>query len=142
MWSVTNFNDEAVKEICGACGSPVAKRSYSYIRRMKYVAGSDYEKKVLCRVYYEDGVPIAFFFANRCKTHVRLIEIAVRNEYQGKGIGKKTLYCLLSLMREDNLFTLTLRTPIKESAPGFWLAMGAKIMDVKGEDYEMELKIS
>ena len=30
---------------------------------------------------------------------------------------------------------------MKENAQFFWLKQGARIMDVKGEDYEMEIKI-
>lgn len=137
MWNETDYNDKAVKEICYNCGSKTAKQSYNFFRRMDYITGS----KVWSKVWSKDGVPVAFFYASRCKDHVRLIEIAVRSDYQGKGIGRKLLFRLLRQMKECELDTLTFRTPINEDAQYFWLKMGAKIIDVKGSDYEMELKI-
>lgn len=44
-------------------------------------------------------------------------------------------------MKQAGLYKLTFRTPIVEEAQGFWLHIGARIIDVKGEDYEMELTI-
>lgn len=46
------YNDEAVKDICYNCGSPVAKRSYNYFRRLHLgarivdVKGADYEMEL------------------------------------------------------------------------------------------------
>lgn len=34
-----DYNDAAVKDICYNCGSPVAKQSYNYFRRLDYVTG-------------------------------------------------------------------------------------------------------
>lgn len=137
MWTESDYNDLAIKEICYNCGSRVAKDSYNFFRRMIFVGGS----KVWSKVWSKDGVPIAFFFANRSKDHVRLIEIAVKEDYKRQGIGKRMLSRLLGLMKEEGIDTLTFRTPIKEPAQYFWLKMGARIVDIKGEDYEMELKI-
>lgn len=44
-------------------------------------------------------------------------------------------------MAEAGVDTLTFRTSMYEDAQHFWLKQGAKIMDVKGDDYEMQLKI-
>lgn len=137
MWSETEYRDEAVREICYNCGSPTARKSYNFFRRLSYVAGS----KVWSKVWSKGNTPIAFYYAHRCKDHIRLIEIAVREDYQRQGLGRKLLYSLLSRMREEGQDTLTFRTPIDEEAQSFWLKMGARIMDVKGEDYEMQLKI-
>ena len=137
MWNEQNYNDELIKDICYNCGSKTAKQSYNFFKRMNYVTGG----KVWSKVWSKDGFPIAFYYANRCKDHVRLIEIAVRSEYQGKGIGRKLLSRLLQQMKESGIDTLTFRTPINEDAQYFWLKMGAKIIDVKGNDYEMKLKI-
>lgn len=137
MWMESEYDDKLVKEICYNCGSKTAKQSYNFFRRMNYVTGG----KVWSKVWSKDGKPVAFYYASRCKDHVRLIEIAVRIEYQGQGIGRKLLFRLLRQMKENSIETLTFRTPINENAHSFWLKMGAKIIDVKGKDYEMELKI-
>lgn len=137
MYRVTGYDDKAVKDICYHCGSKVAKKSYNYFRRIDYVTGS----KVWSKVWSKGDTPIAFYYASRCRDHVRLIEIAVREEYHKRGIGRMVLLDLLSHMKQAGLYKLTFRTPIVEEAQGFWLHIGARIMDVKGEDYEMELTI-
>lgn len=137
MWKVTGYEDSAVKEICYNCGSSVAKQSYNYFRRMNYVTGG----KVWSKVWSKEGEPVAFYYASRCRDHVRLIEIAVRSEYKRKGVGKMALFDLLSTMKQAGLYKLTFRTPIAEDAKDFWLHIGAVIVDVKGNDYEMELTI-
>lgn len=137
MYRITQYQDKAVKEICYGCDSPVSKQSYNYFRRMHFVTGG----KVWSKVWSKGDEPIAFYYASKCRDHVRLIEIAVRSEYKGQGIGKMLLYDLLSQMKQHGLNKLTFRTPMAESAQGFWLHMGAKIVDVKGADYEMEITI-
>ena len=141
MWTESNYQDRAVKDICYNCGSKTAKKSYSFLKRMEYLTGGKSLEEVLCSVWYLDGVPAAFFYANKSRSHVRLIEIAVKKDLQGKGIGRKILFRLLSLMKEHRMDTLTFRTPINEQAQFFWLKMGARITGMKGDDYEMELKI-
>lgn len=141
MWSESDYQDGAVKDICYNCGSKTAKKSYSFFKRMEYLTGGKALEKVLCNVWYLDGIPAAFFYANKGRSHVRLIEIAVKKDIQGKGIGRKILFRLLSRMKGLGMDTLTFRTPINEPAQFFWLKMGARIMGVKGDDYEMELKI-
>lgn len=137
MYQVSGYDDKAVKYICYNCGSKVAKQSYNYFRRMHFVTGG----KVWSKVWSKGETPVAFYYASRCRDHVRLIEIAVREDYHKRGIGKFVLLDLLSRMKQAGLYKLTFRTPIVEEAQGFWLHVGARIMDVKGEDYEMELTI-
>lgn len=137
MYQVSGYDDKAVKDICYNCGSKVAKQSYNYFRRMHFVTGG----KVWSKVWSKGETPVAFYYASRCRDHVRLIEIAVREDYHKRGIGKFVLLDLLSRMKLAGLYKLTFRTPIVEEAQGFWLHIGARIMDVKGEDYEMELTI-
>lgn len=132
---VRGYDASAAKDICYHCGSPVAKQSYNYFRRLIFATPD----KIWCKVWYNGGTPAAFYFANRCRDHVRLIEIAVREQYQGQGIGRKVLFDLLSAMKQAGLYKLTFRTPIGEDAQNFWCHIGARIVDVKGEDYEMEL---
>lgn len=62
--------------------------------------------------------------------------------YHKQGIGKMVLFDLLSRMKQSGIFRLTFRTPMNEEAQQFWLHIGARITDVKGEDYEMELTIN
>ena len=133
MYQVSGYDDKAVKDICYNCGSKVAKQSYNYFRRMHFVTGG--------KVWSKGETPVAFYYASRCRDHVRLIEIAVREDYHKRGIGKFVLLDLLSRMKQAGLYKLTFRTPIVEEAQNFWLHIGARIMDVKGEDYEMELTI-
>lgn len=62
-------------------------------------------------------------------------------EFQGAGLGREILFDLLARMKQNGLCRLTFRTPMNEDAQGFWLHLGARIVDVKGSDYEMELTI-
>lgn len=137
MFTVTGYDDKAVKDICHNCGSKVAKQSYNYFRRIAYVTGG----KVWSKVWSKGDTPVAFYYASKCRDHVRLIEIAVRSECKGNGIGKMALLDLLSSMKKAGLYKLTFRTPMNEDAQGFWFHVGARIVDVKGSDYEMELTI-
>ena len=137
MYQVSGYDDKAVKDICYNCGSKVAKQSYNYFRRMHFVTRG----KVWSKVWSKGETPVAFYYASRCRDHVRLIEIAVREDYHKRGIGKFVLLDLLSRMKQAGLYKLTFRTPIAEEAQNFWLHVGARIMDVKGQDYEMELTI-
>lgn len=130
MW--TGYNKQVIKDVCYNCSSPISKQSYSYIGLMQYRLPAE---KVYCECYGNKG----FYFATKAKTHARLIEIAVRDEHKGQGIGESLLYRLLSRMKADGIFKLTFRTPINESAQYFWLKQGAKIIDIKGNDYVMEL---
>jgi GNAT superfamily N-acetyltransferase len=131
MWQA--YDDKVAKDICYHCGSEVSKRSYNYFRTALHYSRS----KVLSEIYGSAG----FYFALTAKDHVRLVEIAVRKEHQGQGVGKTVLFRLLSRMKQVGLYKLTFRTPIAESAQDFWLHIGARIVDVKGTDYEMELTI-
>lgn len=137
MYTITPYTDKAAKEICYDCGSPVAKQSYNYFRRMHFVTGG----KVWSKVWSKGDTPVAFYYASRCKDHCRLIEIAVRSEFKRQGLGKTVLYELLAQMKANGIYKLTFRTPIAEDAQFFWLHMGARIMDVRGGDYEMEITI-
>lgn len=131
MWRA--YDERIAKQVCYDCGSPVSKRTYPFFRRMLYTSGD----KVWSELYGDQ----ALYFATKARDHVRLIEIAVRTPYQGTGLGRKMLFRLLSRMKAAGLYKLTFRTPIAEEAQKFWLHLGARIMDVKGEDYEMELTI-
>jgi ribosomal protein S18 acetylase RimI-like enzyme len=139
---ITDYDDQKVKDICYNCGSKVSKQSYNYFRRMHYVTGGKVCSKVWSKEEEQGGGAVAFYYASRCRDHVRLIEIAVREEYQGQGWGRKALLDLLSRMKAEGLYKLTFRTPIDERAADFWLHVGARITGLKGNDYEMEITIT
>jgi len=131
MWRP--YDSTIAKGICYDCGSPVSKAAYNYFRAAIHNAPG----KVWSEMYGDK----ALYFATIAKDHARLIEIAVRSSEQGRGIGKKVLFRLLSRMKASRLYKLTFRTPISEEAQYFWLHLGARIVDVKQDDYEMELTI-
>ena len=135
--TVTDYNDGAVRSVCYDCGSPVAKKSYNFFRRMNYESAD----KVWSRVYFDNGEPVGFYYASRCMKHVRLVEIAVRSGRQRSGIGRRILGDLVERMRSSGISLLTFRTPQNEGAIGFWQHVGARIVDVKGSDYEMILHV-
>lgn len=137
MWTISDYDDKAVKEICYNCNSQTAKQSYNYFRRIHFVT----KGKVWSKVWSKDGVPVAFYYATRSRDHIRLIEIAVHKDYQKRGYGKKVLFDLLAEMKKANINKLTFRTPIAEDAPNFWLHIGAQITGLKGDDYEMKINI-
>lgn len=130
-----NYNhitdDKVLKDICYNCGSASVKSTYPFFRRAMYYG------KWWCELYGDKG----FYFATVARNHIRLIAIAVRKEHRGQGLGKKILFRLLQRLSVAGLDTLTFRTPMNEEAQHFWLKQGAKIMDVKGNDYEMQIKI-
>lgn len=131
MWRP--YDDKIAHDICYDCDSPVSKKTHAYFRRQIYLTPD--------KVWAEMFGDRAFYFAVMCKDHARLIEIAVRSQHKGQGLGKKVLFRLLSRMKAAGWYKLTFRTPIAEEAQYFWLHLGARIVDVKGEDYEMELTL-
>ncbi len=137
MWVVSGYDDKKVKEICYNCNSKTAKQSYNYFRRIHFVT----KGKVWSKVWSKNGVPIAFYYATQSRDHIRLIEIAVHQDHQKKGYGRKVLFDLLTEMKKQKYTKLTFRTPINEDACEFWLHIGATITGIKGDDYEMELNI-
>ena len=126
-------DDKVLKDICSNCGSLSIKKTYPYFRRMMYNSSATFWCEVL-----DDK---AFYVANKARNHVRLIAIAVKSEYQKQGIGEKVLFRLLHRVSSSGLDTLTFRTSMHENGQYFWLKQGAKIMDVNGEDYEMQIKL-
>lgn len=120
-----------LRRICQESGSKVSKRSHTYFPALNHFS----KDKVLCEILGDYG----FYFASLSKTGVRLIEIALDKAHQRKGLGRKLLYRLLSQAKARGLYKLTFRTPMDEEAQFFWLKMGASIVDVKGNDYVMEL---
>lgn len=96
MWRP--YDEKTAHDICYDCNSPVSKRTYPFFRRMIYTSGD--------KVWSESYGDQAFYFATRARDHVRLIEIAVRSQYQGTGLGRKVLFRLLSRMKAAGLYKL------------------------------------
>lgn len=124
---------QAVHDICYGCGSRSMKDTFGYLNLMYF----RFPDNVVAEILDEK----VFYVARKAKTHWRLIGIAVKKEYQGMKLGEKALFRLLKRLSLAGLDTLTLRTSMSEEAQHFWLKQGARIMDVNGGDYEMEIKI-
>lgn len=120
-----------IHDICYNSGSAITKKSYAYIDMLYRNPDRKPEGWIL-----DD---CAFYVVTKGILHWRLVEIAVRKDYQGKGKGIILLSRILFAM--GGIKRLTFRTPMNESAIGFWQHIGARIMDVKGNDYEMEIKL-
>lgn len=130
MWR--GYDRNVVKSICTNCDSEESKKTYSYLEYMQHVLAPS---KIVCEIYDNRG----FYFATLGKSHARLIEIAVRKDAQGSGLGKKMLYRLLSQLKARGIYKLTFRTPIDESAQFFWAHMGAVTTGLKDNDFLMEI---
>ena len=72
---------------------------------------------------------------------MRGIDTVVMARYHGRGWGKALNDRQLARMRAAGIPLFRFRTNRDGSALGFWLKQGARIVDVRGEDYEMELRI-
>lgn len=77
----------------------------------------------------------------RCKNHVRGILTVVHKDFHRQGIGRLINNHRLLMMKYAGIDTFKFRTNQNEDAVKFWIAQGSRIVDVKGNDYEMELKI-
>ena len=132
----TAHTNQYVRAICYGCGSPAMKNTWAYLR-----VSDKFCKRVLAEIA-EDGS--AFYYATLSKAHARLIGIAVKESEQRNGIGKITLFRLLSQLKALGLNKLTLRTSSHEEAHENWRSTGAIITgyDPKSEDYEMEIKFN
>ena len=76
----TAHTDERVHSICYGCGSPMMKRTWSYL-----CVSDKFFKSVLAEVT-EDGT--AFYYATLSKAHARLTGIAVKARSRRKVLAK------------------------------------------------------
>ena len=127
------FNEPEVLEIARNCGSKSVKGSIAWLRRAHF----NNPDKFICEI--ADGV--AFWAADICKTHMRLYEIAVREDCHGKGYGKAMLMRMLKVCKEKNLSRITFRTAKDETAVEFYKRFGGVITGDKGNDWEMEIRV-
>lgn len=126
-----NYDKKKVEYIAKNCGSESVKKSFSYLDKMQYYNPS----KFVC-VIVDD---CAFFAGTICKKHFRLIELAVCEENHKKGYGRKLIGIMRQLCKQKGLEKITFRTSRKEDALYFYEKMGAKIVKMKEEDFEMEI---
>lgn len=134
-WKEIDFNrdKQTIHDICFNCGSKCMKDTFGYLSLMYH----RFPKCVVAEIL-DDKV---FYVASKAKNHWRLIGIAVKKQHQGEGLAKTALFRLLYRLRRAGLDTLTLRTSKQEDAQFFWLKIGARIIDINGGDYEMEIKL-
>ena len=130
---VPRFDIKAIKEIAKASGSPTLPQETGYLERAKFYAG----RKFRCEMYGD----ICFYAGTIGKKHFRLIEIAVRQEEQGKGYGRRMMKRLIFMCRKNGIEKITLRANRSESAVDFYKRFGGRITGIKGDDYEMEIPL-
>jgi ribosomal protein S18 acetylase RimI-like enzyme len=124
------FDKEKIEEIAKACGADSVKKSISYI------SAPFLRSKLYCEVVDNVG----FFAGSIGKKHFRLYELAVKKDFQHKGYGSILLGRIKKICREKNLEKITLRTSRDETAIKFYRRFGAKIVGIKDNDYEVEIK--
>lgn len=125
------FDEKKVEYIARNCGSKSVKQSIVYLRRAHYNNPS----KFVC-VIVDD---CAFYAGTICKSHFRLLELAVMEDEHRKGYGRILIGLMRQLCKQNGLEKITFRTSRKEDALYFYEKMGAKIVKIKDEDFEMEL---
>ena len=127
------FDEKLVEDIARHCGSKSVRSSIAWLRRAHF----NNPEKFICEI--ADGV--AFWSADTCKTHLRLYEIAVREDCHGKGFGKAMVIRMVKYCKANNLEKITFRTAKDEPAVEFYKRFGAVITGEKGNDWEMEIKL-
>lgn len=139
-WRAFNRNSEddiqLLESICRNSGSPSVKREAAYIRKAIFLT-RDKPQNLWCYIYNN----CAFYMCTRCKNHVRGILTVVHKDFHRQGLGRLINNHRLLMMKYAGIDTFRFRTNQNEDAIKFWIAQGARIVDVKGKDYEMELKI-
>ena len=132
-----NRGDVALLErICRESGSESVKRGAAFIRTALWHT-KDAPDRLWCEILND----AAFYLCTRCRGHVRGIDTVVMERYHGRGWGKALNDRRLARMKAAGIPLFRFRTNRDNSALGFWLKQGAQIVDVNGDDYEMELRI-
>ena len=133
MKIVIGFDEQKINDIARNCGSKSVKSSIAWLRRAHF----NNPDKFVCEM--ADGV--AFWAADICRTHLRLYEIAVREDCHGKGYGKVMMLRMLKYCKANNLERITFRTAKDEPAVEFYKKFGGTITGEKGNDWEMEIRV-
>lgn len=133
MKIIQKYDKEIIKDIAKNCGSKNVKSTYSYLD----FANNRYKDIFVCEIIDE----CAFFAGFYGKKHFRLMELAVKQDCQGKGYGTAIIIRMRKLCQENNLNKITLRTSKDETALEFFKKQGGVITGEKGNDFEMEIKV-
>ncbi len=126
-----------IERICRESGSRAVAAHAAYLRTAIWQTAAHPEN-----LWCEIADDVAFYMCRRCRAHVRGVDTAVLSEYHGTGYGRALHERRLARMRAAGIGLFTFRTSRDNSALGFWLHMGARIMDVVGGDYEMEIRLN
>ena len=127
------FNEEKAVGIAKKCGSATTRKNVRYLRAINY-----FNKGDDCHFYCEFFDDVAFVAFTINDTHIRLYEIAVVQEQQGKGYGRFMFRRLEKIAKLKDIHKITLRVAKDSKAVNFYKRNGAKIVGSIGEDYKME----
>lgn len=133
MKAVSGYDKNAISRIANNCGSKSLKSEISYLGVQVYRS----KEKIIIETIDET----AFFAIYLGKKHIRLIFIAVEEENQGKGYGKIMFRRIVSIAKEKGIQKITFRTSMSENAIDFYEHIGAKVIGISGNDYEMEYSV-
>lgn len=125
-----------LERICRESGSASVRRGAAFLRTAVWHTEA-HPENLWCEILND----AAFYMCTRCRAHVRGVDTVVMERYHGRGWGKALNERRLARMRAAGIPLFRFRTNRDNSALGFWLKQGAQIVDVRGDDYEMELRI-
>ncbi len=126
----TNWDEERCKAVARKSGVKQTEKDVSFGR---FLYHHNPKKLYILRNDY------SFLIANKGKKVLRIVGIAITEEYQRKGIGSILLNKAICDAKEMGMESVTTRS--KEGA-SFYIKAGFDIVGCKGDDYLLELKIN
>ena len=129
----TEYDEKTVERIARNCDSKSVRDGVAFLRKSAF----ETPEKFYCEIIDE----VCFFAGYVGKESFRLYEIAVENEYKGRGYGRIMMFRLRKLCSKKGISKITLRTSKDENAVSFYRKFGGKITGQKKNDWEMELKV-
>lgn len=126
-----------VERICRESGSVHCRNELAFMRACLFRTSSK-PKDLWCEILND----CAFYMCVRCKKHVRGVFTCVLEKFHGKGLGRLLCERCFARMKANGIDTFKFRTSQHEDAFKFWTRMGAHIVGVNGDDFEMEMKIN
>ena len=140
VWRQFNRNRKSdirlLERICRESGSVSVAKHAAFLRTAVWHT-EEHPENLWCEILND----VAFYMCTRCRNHVRGVDTVVMEKYHGRGWGKLLNDRRLARMKAEGIPLFKFRTNRDDSALGFWLKQGAQIVDVRGDDYEMELRI-
>ena len=125
-----------LERICRESGSESVRRHAAFLRTAVWQT-KDRPDRLWCEILND----AAFYMCVRCRGHVRGVDTVVMERYHGRGWGRALHARRVARMVAAGIPLFRFRTNRDNSALGFWLKQGARIVDVNGDDYEMELRV-